>query len=267
MQSQIAETNSNVERQTTTIQDVQDTISNLVEGLDSRIAAKISESKEATDSSLLELKTAVQQIKDTLASGVSGTCDLSGIYESLERYANQLAGLQSDDVLLYQIIYHVRDELLTLITSTDTTLKEELAEYKETLNQNLDNAETAFDDKLTKEKNYLISRVSDLEAKTTREISALYTTHSNRIAENKKAINDLSTTVAINKAEAKDDVSELSERISNTVRSISNITLTASETKLRLTRCSRASLFGRELNLSRGFSMQAQQRETSDFCS
>ena len=222
LQAQINETNNTVSQQATIIKAIQDNVRDLLEDIDHKIDTKISDSTTEISDNLVELKSAVKQIKDTLDSTQFGSCDFSDVYASLENFADQLAYLQADDVLLYQIIYRTRDELLGIISSNDESVRADIANYKETIDNDFETLSKTFDDNLTKEKTYLASRINELDAKVTREVSAVYTTNSNKIAENKQAIDDLATTVAANKTEFKNDAAELSERITSTVRNTSN---------------------------------------------
>ena len=223
LQTQITAANSATQRQAELIAELQDKFGDLLEDIDHKIADKILEQHSDTDAAIADLQLAVKQINIILdqLEGSSSSTVTAEVLAVLNKINEDLVDLAADDVVLYQIIYRVRDELIALIDTTDKTVRADLINYKDEVSQNFSAFESGFDAKLAKEKSYLDTKITDLEERTARETSALYITHSAKINDNKAAIANLTATVANNKAEVKSDIAATNERLANTISRVS----------------------------------------------
>jgi hypothetical protein len=178
-------------------------------GLAARLTAEVGRISSNLDSLGVQLIKADSEINDLIVKHVS----------SLN---TELADQAADDVLLYQIIYRIRDELIALVDLTAGDIRDELSAYQDDVSQNFETAEAAFTTKLTNEKTYLDNKINDLAARVEKETNALYVTHNSKIAENKTAIANLASIVANNKNEAKQELAATNERLAKTVERVSS---------------------------------------------
>lgn len=217
LQAQLTEANSVIAQQAASIKTIQDTINDLLEEIDHKIATQISDSHVEISSGLLELRTTVNQIKDALEQTNSGSCDLSSIYASLQDFIDKIQELQADDLILYQIICRVKEQLFTQIETVDSELNKKFDDLQKGVTDTFGSITEEFETKLANEKTQLATRIGELDTKVTRDVSAVYTTTGNEIAKNKQAINDLAEVVADNKDKTEQAIHDIDERITGSV--------------------------------------------------
>ena len=137
LQTKITATDLVTQRQSEDILSLKDRLDDLLVELDSKIAEKVLNSNNTINSNITEIKEAIRQIRLALAETGDCSHDNKELIESIDRISSELDDLAADDIILYQVIYRIRDELLSSINKTQTNLQSEVSANVEILDARL----------------------------------------------------------------------------------------------------------------------------------
>ena len=235
LQTQITTLDSTVQEQASAIVKVRDTVSDLIEELDHRIDTKISDSKVSINDSIVELRTAITQIKAMLEQTEVGSCDLTGIYEILENYSDEFKDLLANDNILYQLISRVRDNVFEAITDTTNNINDNIAAYKLEVSNRFDEVINTFNDSVKTTENNIIEQLDEVAKQASDATTALYIATSTKIAENEEAIDNLKVAISENKASATEAFNELNTNINLNTAGITKNNLAIKQANSSLT--------------------------------
>lgn len=136
--------------------------------------------------------------------------------------ADDLADLVADDILLYQIIYRIRDELLSKVNATQTDLQTNIATIANDLNQSIIDTKAILEEQLTQAQKDLTGALTTAESRLDAELSRINTLYNAKTSTNKKEIDDLRTTVDANQAELLVGLETVASDIADNKTSIAN---------------------------------------------
>jgi chromosome segregation ATPase len=200
LQTKIDATDLEVQQHAESLQRIKDNINDLDEELDSRIAEQVSTGVAGPNASIIELREALAQLKLTIEQiknepngGISK--ELATLIDEIQE---ELIGLANDDIVLYQIIYKIRDELLIEVGRVQTELQSSIQTEVATINQNISSTKEALVADLTAAQNTLLDKLALADEALRKEISIVDTFTRAKISANEQAIKDLHSIVEDN---------------------------------------------------------------------
>jgi hypothetical protein len=114
---------------------------------------------------------------------------------SISAINDELVDLAADDIILYQIIYRIRDELLSNINKTQIDLKAEITDKTATSGQQFKDMQEKLEEDLTNAKSDLAQSITKIETKVKDETDSLERVIFSKTAENARAISDLAAVI------------------------------------------------------------------------
>lgn len=212
LQTRIDAVDSAVQKHSEDILSVHDKVDDLIEELDTRIANKIIEGNAPISSSIVEIRESLKQIKlDLEKKDPSDSDSLASILANISKINDELVDLAADDVILYQIIYRVRDELIASISGANNTVLVDIS----AVNERLTAVEERVADNLSDAYDELADKINEAKAESKDRSNQLETLVFSKANTNAKSITELATTVKNNSTVVSEYVKELEANISN----------------------------------------------------
>lgn len=218
IQTKIDATDAAAQKQSEALVNLQDKVDDLLEELDDRITNKILDSKVDINLSIVEIRESIKQLKLAIEkgnTGAGGTGVNADILESIDRISDELVDLAADDVILYQVIYRIRDELLNNINKVQSDIQTDLSNKNTTFEQDLIDVQTKVDTDIAEAKNTLNERIDTVEANASTSNALLERVIFSKTSENANAISTLADTVNSNNTNLSNDLKALTTEVTN----------------------------------------------------
>jgi hypothetical protein len=211
LQTKLTVAETNIQKQSDELLAVQNRINNLIEDLDHIIADKILANGIGVSSDITELRNIINKIQaDLKEAGASTNIDINSITTSINRINDELVDLAADDVILYQVIYKIRDELLGIITKEQASFQENLDEKINNATKEILNTQTNISGALDTLQAELSERINTVDTTAKTKTELLEKVILSKTAENTAAVNALATNVTTSNARIDTELKTLS---------------------------------------------------------
>lgn len=216
LQTKVAAAENSLHAQAEALTALQDEFEDLLEELDTRIADKVLDNNTETKANITALRNAINQLKTDIekykeSSSTGGSN--ADIITSINRINDEITDLAADDVVLYQVIYRIRDTLLKNISDLRADLQSNLNGTSVLLDQAFAELQSKLETTLTTSCGELSERVSLLDDKIISKADTLERVIFGKTAENANTINALAAEINNNNTNIRNELKTLSTEI------------------------------------------------------
>ena len=167
----------------------------------SRVAASLASLVEKQKNDHISLSSTVGALDTKLTKADSDIAAALASHSSI--VDGELANLAADDVLLYQIIYRIRDELISTINKNQNDLVSALDSNNSAITQNIENLKVDFNDTLTDTQTALTESIANVQSELTKKIQAVENYQISKTSSIERSIEDINKTTDSIKANIK----------------------------------------------------------------
>lgn len=140
-------------------------------------------------------------------------------------FSNEISKLTAADLLLYQRLYKVQDELIKKIETGDASIQAELNADIIRINQSISDMKDKLNTRLTSVQESLVDGQTSVKAELTKKIDNLEKVQNIKISKNTADITALNTTVAANQTNTSNVIDTILSDIASNKTNITNNTL------------------------------------------
>lgn len=181
LQYSVEQLEKNATASSAELQDINAEIASLAASVTSVIELQKT-STDRIDKSISEVDTRLSKANTDFSAAVS---------TSLNMINDELIDLAADDIVLYQIIYRIRDELINSINKAQSDLQAEIFDKTSVFSQQFKDMQTKLEEDIAKAQDDLANDITAVETRA----DALERIIFSKAAENAKAISDLAKVV------------------------------------------------------------------------
>lgn len=194
--TKIEATDSTVQSQAESLLNLNDKLDDLLEDIDNRIVSKILENKSDVTASITEIREAVKQIKLIIdQAGIPSSETTAEIIANISRINDEIIDLAADDVILYQVMYRIRDELLAAVNDIQSGTQSEVNNKIAAVNDTLASMQSKLDADLNSINSELSESITNVDSKATAKADSLERIILSKTADNANAISSLTDIV------------------------------------------------------------------------